>query len=364
MRISLSALFLATVAASAVARAEEVRVVAWNAEASLPEKLEKRKADLQALDAELKPDVLVLVEVTGLIEARMFADHLGWPEYHMAVSDFSDAGQGAFEGLEVAVISRTPIAAATEHDTSPDGTHGVFGSFGELPVAEAKLSSEGLTGIGTTGQNDRGTLRVDLASGLTIFPVHLKSNSNNRCSDVSDAIRAVKMIGGDTSTLQEAHDKGFAKATEAHRSNAEQRERVMAAVKLLADAAVAEGRTAIIAGDFNTSFEPGKVGKSLADCTLQDFSCKRAPFPAAACTGGDGFDDTFGILQEALVGTTKWTVLSAGLGRTYDDDDFADLAIDHIAVSAEQTASFLPAAKSSATFGSDHFAVWTVYTRP
>lgn len=55
-------------------------------------------------------------------------------------------------------------------------------------------------------------------------------------------------------------------------------------------------------------------------------------------------------------------MLSKELGRTYDDDAFADKAIDHIAVPAVVSAKFTTATKSDETFGSDHFAVITTFT--
>ncbi|MER8675297.1 hypothetical protein [Mesorhizobium sp. M0037] len=268
-----------------------------------------RQADFAGLDAELSPDVVVMVEVIGRTGAEIVANHLGRSNYHVAGSDLSVPNTAAHEGLEVAVISKIPMIRVTEYDVKLDGrTHEVFGSFGGLQVAEELLTSSGLSQVQPTGGNDRGTLRVDLANGLTIFPVNLKSNINNACSDATDANRALENMAIDVpAKLTTAIAQGFARQVDADKRNAAERERVIAAVKVVADKATAEGRTTIIAGDFNTSLEQGKAGSAFADCNLQPFECKKAPFPAAACVAGDGFDDTFAILTTPLIGASAFT---------------------------------------------------------
>ena len=133
---------------------------------------------------------------------------------------------------------------------------------------------------------------------------------------------------------------------------------MMAAVLVEANQAVADGPTVLIAGDFNIAFEPGKSGRRHDDCRLKDFSCAQAPFPREACRG-DGFDDTLAILERPLVGNRPWTFLTRTLGRTYDSEKFADLAIDHMAVPSDQSSMFATATKSEDNYGSDHLAVIT-----
>jgi exonuclease III len=359
--------------------AEPTTIVSWNIGPGLEESMLDRQADFAGLDAELAPDVIVMVEVIGRTGAEIVAKHLGWSEYHVAVSDLSVPNTAAHEGLEVAVISRIPMIRVTEYDVKLDGrTHQVFGSLGTLPVTEELLTSSGLSQVQPTGGNDRGTLRVDLANGLTIIPVHLKSNINNACSDAVDAKRSLQNMAIDVpAKLTTSIAEGFARQVDADKRNAAERERVMAAVKVVADKANAEGRTTIIAGDFNTSFEQGKAGSAFADCDLQPFECKKAPFPAAACAAGDGFDDTFAILTTPLIGAGKLALLTEGLGRTYEDTAFADAAIDHIAVPAGDQDKFKApslgcnaaaslgqtqwAARACQLHGSDHFAIVTEY---
>ncbi|MEM7259005.1 MAG: hypothetical protein AAF404_16635, partial [Pseudomonadota bacterium] len=308
---------------------------------------------------------LILVEVSGMIEATKIADALAWHEYYLAVSDWSTAMVNAYFALETAVISKVPIVSVTEWDTQIDTVLPVLrnGSATDIPVAEQRLSSEGIADFGEPlARTDRGTLQVDLANGLSIFPVHLKSNRNNACFGLHDAIKNLRRFGFTvTPAMTDAYDNGFAAATSDHLKNAKKRERVIAAVSSVATGAVTDNNIPVIAGDFNTAFEPGKYGSSATDCRLADFGCRKMPFPAAACSGADGFDDTLGILEEGLAGSTRWTFLSRYFTRTYDDTAFADLAIDHIAVPVSKAAYFRNAKLADQTYGSDHFPLIVDY---
>jgi hypothetical protein len=264
------------------------------------------------------------------------------------------------------VISKLPIVKAVEYDSSPDGYEEAFSHKGSLAgvVSEKELSSTGIKGFGEPlAKTDRGTMWVDLANGPTIFPLHLKSNRNEACQKLEDAVKTLRRFGlpvpaNANSFLQ----KGFARATAEHVANAKKRERVMAATVRVANEAAGEGRIVVIAGDLNTSFEPGKFGNKVSDCTLTDFSCAKAPFAASACRG-DGYDDTLGMLEEGLVGDFKWKVLSRGLRRTYSDKAFGDFAIDHIAVPVAHAASFSPAHRALELYGSDHFPIFATFNR-
>ena len=359
---SLFVLLTATFVLTAPVYAEETKIVVWNAEATIYEGLAKREADIKALDLAISPDVLVLVEIAGAEELERIIGYLGWSDFHAALSDFGKVSNSAFTGLEVAIVSKIPIESSTEYDASiGDGHHEVSGNLGQALSTEKLLSSNGLSGVPSMAKTDRGTLRVDLANGLSIFPVHLKSNRNGACSDASNAIKTLhRMKLAVPQQLQASVENGFDRATKNHLSNAVKRERVVAAIKREADGAVDEGRIVVIAGDFNTAFEPGKAGSKLSDCALKAFSCARSPFPANACPG-DGFDDTLAILELGLIGDQKWEFLTRNLDRTYDDEKFADLAIDHIAVPEGQSARFTKAAKAGNTFGSDHYPVVTVF---
>ncbi|WP_146215648.1 hypothetical protein [Hoeflea marina] len=358
------AIIFGTLACAASAHAEQLTVAAWNIKASIYEQIERRHDDFVALDHDIAPDVLLLVEVPGLEELERIVSALGWSEYQAVISDLGVVRDQAFQGLEVAVISKIPFAAVTEYDVSPgDGVGQVLGTFGQMKAGEEKLETAGIPSVSKVDGNQRGTLRVELKNGLILYPVHLKSNSNSRCSNISGAISAFKMIGEPVPpNMQAAYDIGFDKATETHRSNALKREAVIAAVKLLADQDIAAGHPVLIGGDFNASFEPGKAGTSFEDCALANFSCERGPFPTNACEPGDGFDDTLAILERGLVGTGRYHFLTRDLKSTYDDDVFYDAAIDHLVVPDTVADRFTKATSGTAFYGSDHKPVVTVFT--
>jgi hypothetical protein len=335
----------------------------------LYEAIEDRTDDLVSLDQTLEPNVIVLIEVAGINEVRLLAESLGWPEWYAAVSDGMKLTTQTSTAIETAVISRLPIEQVIEYDTRPEQRwHPVITSAmpdGDPAVAvtEVELSSRGIAGVDPTAGTDRGTMRVDLEGGLSIFPVHLKSNINGVCFDARDAAGLLDDLGlAPLPELAAILSGGNADTAAEDGLNAKKRERVIAAIKQVADEA-ALTRIVVLAGDYNTSFEAGKVGSGFGDCPLQPYSCSPAPFPASMCQG-DGFDDTFAILTGPLVGTTAWTVLTEDLGRTYDDDAFADRAIDHLAVPQSNAQAFTGVGKANDTFGSDHFPIFINYTVP
>lgn len=350
----------------APANADPIKIVSWNMAPRLLEGLEARASDIATMKAQLSPDVVVLMEVAGEHEVKRIAEFLGWDEYYGAVTNWSTMINQVNFAIETAVISKLPIERVIEYDASVDGFHQPFKSEGAsgatADITEERLSADGISGIDPLAGSDRGTMRVDLSNGLTIFPVHLKSNLNSACSLVGETIDGMEKLGLTVpAELTSFQARGFPAATDDHRRNALKRERVIAATKRLADAAVDEGRPVLIAGDFNTSLEPGKAGSVLYDCTLTAFSCKPGPFPASACTGGDGFDDTLAILTMPLVGQRSWALLSKELPGTYDDPVFSDLAIDHMAVPASQAARFTGISRARDVYGSDHFPIQVIF---
>lgn len=347
--------------------AADVKVISWNVAASPYEKVLARAPDYKKMADTLSPDVIVLIELTGRPDIKAIADAIDWQTYYATVSDGQVQGDEIHAGLEVGVLSKLPITSVIEFDPKPEGhVHQVFTNAkpdgdSSIPVKEAPLKGIDMMGLAAT---DRGTLRVDLANGLTVFPVHLKSNSNDACFAADDAIKDLKKLGlTPVPALQAVLDNGSDVKAKADKDNAFKRERVIAATKTVADLAVAEGRTVLIAGDWNTSFEPGKFGQSFDDCQLAAFSCAKAPFPASACSG-DGYDDTFTILTVPLAGSQKWTMLTKDLGRTFDEMEFADKAIDHMAVPDAAAQAFAAPKVGPDTFGSDHFPILTVWAAP
>ena len=348
----------------------DTKIAVWNIKATLEEASLRRANDFAGFASEISPDVIVLVETSGERNVQYFVDQLDWDEVYHVTSNFSELATNVFYALEVAVVSRLPVQQVIEYDASPDGAHAVRNKFGDLifTVQERKLSSDGASQFANPlERHDRGTLRVDLRNGLSIFPVHLKSDRVDQCEQPKAALSTIKNNKFQLSQtlqqqLQDARSLGFAGATRQRLTNAQKRERIIAAVARAAYEAIDQARHVIIAGDFNTAFELGKTGNVAEDCTLKNFSCKPAPFPAWACSDGDGYDDTFAILERGYALPTsaapiKWTILTKRLGRTYRNTAFADAAIDHIAVPLRSKAKFSAATKHSKFFGSDHLPV-------
>jgi hypothetical protein len=135
---------------------------------------------------------LCSVEAAGQPEAEFIAKSLGWENYHAVMSDFDKVRDSAYTGLEMVVISKKAIESGVEFDTDRDGTHESFGA-GELvnrlpQVVEKVIENTALPTLGSFTVRDRGTLRIDLKNGLTIFAVHLKSNQNPPCSSTASSI--------------------------------------------------------------------------------------------------------------------------------------------------------------------------------
>ena len=317
--------------------AQPLRIVVWNIENATVSKVAEQRDDIQRLERDLRPDVLVLQEVSGGgPAAHAIAAALGWADVYIAVSDFYPPDPlKPHYSQELAVISRVPIVSVVEYDPRPDNkTFSVFGPSGtSQPVAEERLTADGISGFGGgISRYSKGTIRVDLDGGISLFPVHLKS----------DFIRAKKPGA----------------ITDARIKNAKKREVTIAAIVREASKSAKAGRITVILGDFNTTFEPGKFGAEIADCQLQDFPRAPAPFPPSACNG-PGYDDTLGILEAGLVGAQRWSFLTRNLGRTWfgEDNRFGDFAIDHVAVPVEQSDRFGIAAKANERYGSDHWPV-------
>ncbi|MBK5969531.1 MULTISPECIES: endonuclease/exonuclease/phosphatase family protein [Thiorhodovibrio] len=137
--------------------------------------------------------------------------------------------------------------------------------------------------------------------------------------------------------------------------NARQRE--IQAVGLAEDsaAAIADGRTVIVAGDFNIQ-APGRslrVGTDPGeDCAPSDGRCE-----GICGTGGlDGYDDSIALL---LGMDPSARLLSAELDSTYVLRHFPGGAIDHVLVAGpgEFSAAMVPPVSGERWMGSDHRAV-------
>ncbi|QDT17190.1 exonuclease/endonuclease/phosphatase family protein [Alienimonas californiensis] len=80
-------------------------------------------AALAALAADVRPDVLLLDEITSLEVARTVAEALGLPTgpEHVVVSDFNPNDLAQYSSFELAILSRFPLTNAVVFDRGPEG---------------------------------------------------------------------------------------------------------------------------------------------------------------------------------------------------------------------------------------------------
>ncbi len=337
---------------------DPLRVVTWNVFRGTENDMDWRKGGLIAAGEQINADVIVLQEVTSLEAARQIAGFLGMPDADVVISDWSDDNGEWYQALEVAVISKLPILNAKEFETSAlDGRPPqAISSRGAIPTGEDLLQLPEPVNKSPENLGFRGSLRVELAGGIVLYGVHLKSGTPRACR-IPEAERPSADI------FRQLVINGRI-------SNAEQRENVMAATIALANQDVAADKTAIILGDFNIPFnEPSRTGNDLElgtpECVALTI-CARQTSPDT-CPASEGYDETHWLLQNGHIGGTQYRPLSSGLGRTYIKTEFADSPIDNIYIAGPLAADARAAAlipdpefeERGRHFGSDHIPVLT-----
>lgn len=302
-------------------RAEEIRVAAWNVhEGFTPERIRARGDDFAAFAARVRPDVLVIEEITSYDVAVAVRDAMGLAGYHVACSNFNPSDEPDFGAFEVAVLSRFPIDRVVEYDPTPDNGAGPHEPL-ELPI-------EPLVKLGLKRPDDvagvRGFLWARIpALRLTVVGVHLKSSRGN------DGL--------------------------ADLDNAAKREFVAAAASesVAQDLRLWPDYTCLVAGDFNVGHSDPKNGRDLARDDLETTSTS------------DGYDETHALLRDGLLG-----VRMRNLGEAIRETTFPGInstPIDNLYVAGAAAERFAPAVLERETFGSDHrslVSVWTTTPRP
>jgi endonuclease/exonuclease/phosphatase family metal-dependent hydrolase len=294
---------------------QHLRIVNWNAQALFePSAAQTRTTDFQQFAQDLKPDILLLQEVTKLATVEKVRDLMGLEGYHIVMSDFEQNDGGAFNALEVAIISRLPVANVLEFDRSPDNQPG--------DPAEQKLERVDLPGIAETGVS-RGFLYAEVPEvNLTLIVTHLKSSNG--------------LVG------------------EPDRQNAQKRELVAAAIAEHVDEILTRagnGQTVLVAGDFNVGeTDAAKNGRVLDEDRVDS-------------QAGDRYDDTHAILSAGLIGGLRMASLTKSLGQeTYVGAPFPGTGpIDVIYVAGPRVSQFTLAGAGSHAYGSDHLPVFTTF---
>ena len=297
-------------------RSEEVRIVTWNVKDIFNTgDVTSRKTDLKSMADTLRPDVLVIQEITSQRVAEKIRDEMGLDGYYVACSDFVQSDSPTRNAFEVAIISKWPMQQVIEFDPTVDNND--EDDPEELPLEP--LLKIGIEEVGTA----RGYLwaRIDDIK-MTVAVVHLKSS-----------------LGRVGST-----DK----------SNAKKRELVAAAVAngVNEDISYFPDYSFIALGDMNVGHSDGK--KNGTDI---DDDCYKN------CEDRDLYDETHALLGAGLVGGLAMrNVVLSRTEATYPS--FPSSPIDNIYIAGEKKDEFSEAVVGADTFGSDHLPVMTVLALP
>ena len=303
--------------------AEEIKIVSWNLKDIWNEKeIKKRKKDFISFGKDIDPDILILQEFTDESQLKGVSKHMGVQNFHFASTVFKKgAGTTADNfrsSFEVGILSKYPITEIKEYACSSDKSAGTNSREIKLyPILKGPIAS-------TRGGRGFLWVRIDELK-LIVIGVHLKSSSGASGKE----------------------DKG----------NAEKRELVASAIAN-AVAGFQEDNpdyTFIVAGDFNVGHSDAvKNGADiLNDCYKKD------------CQEEDGYDDTHALLAGGLVRGIKMKNLTLKLDDTYYDpkDRFDGGAIDNIYVHGSGVNGFSKAVKSENRYNSDHYPIWTVWSK-
>ncbi|HWA97374.1 MAG TPA: endonuclease/exonuclease/phosphatase family protein [Pirellulales bacterium] len=301
------------VVASLPVAAAEIRIATWNVhEGFSVEGIEKRANELRQFAKAVRPDVLLVQEVTSLEVLTAVRDCMGLGEYEVVCSDFAPSDEPDFTALEVGIISRIPLSQVIEYDPSPDFVPGKNSPPELLLEPQLKL------GIRKPEGDIRGFLWARLDSIKTsVVVVHLKSSRG---------------IDGP-----------------ADYANAQKREFVAAAIAtgVIEDRAYWPDFHCFVGGDFNVGHSDKK--KNGHDLFRDDAT--------------DAYDDTHAMFAEGIVGGLKMRNL---IGKI-QEPTFPALPsspIDNIYAIGPRAAAFKSGVVERDTFGSDHRPVWVAVDLP
>lgn len=293
-----------------------VKIVTWNIhEIFSVDDAKKREPDFKKFSNDIKPDVIMLEEVTSLEEVEQIKKEMGLDDYYTVCTDFQANDSNKHGSFEVAVISKYKISEATEYDSTPGDNKPNY------TQQEKKLVSP----IFYRGKEiSRGFLWVKLDDiKLTLSVVHLKSSRG--------------------------------KKGRKDQENAEEREYVAGAVA----ENVAKNKQKypdfyhIVAGDFNIGHSDFlKNGKNL----------KKDCYNGKKCGDSDKYDETHSIFSEGLINDLRMKNLTFHINKS-TFPSFPGTPIDNIYVTGPDENKFTPCKTGFPdTYGSDHVPVFTTFT--
>lgn len=297
--------------------AAQIRIATWNArELFTVQEVRNRGSDLRDMYAAVRPNILCVQEVCSRRIVDEIRKEIGWQNCHIAWSDFEQKERADHSDFEVGILSDYPFEQVIEYDPSPDNSAVDPDELPLLPLIKLGLPESRM---------NRGFLwaRIDNPN-LTLIVLHLKSS--RRAAGTGD------------------------------RGNAQKREFIAAAAALsvLEDKVLYPQHSYVVLGDFNVGHsDVRKNGTDLLD------DCYAVNCPP----GRDPYDDTHAIFRAGIVGGLRMKNLTLSIpDTTYPTSPGSP--IDNIYVDGAAKNSFASARKSTNTFGSDHFPVWTTLTTP
>jgi endonuclease/exonuclease/phosphatase family metal-dependent hydrolase len=322
-----SALAIALIPQAAIG-AEPLRIATWNCEAMFSVRdVQQRSTDLREFARAVKPDILMLQEVTSqsVVEAMRDVMELkgkdGKPAW-VICSDFIQNDQDEYSSLEVAVISRFPWDEVIEYDPTPDNSI----NRGEPP--ERRLIPPAVLNP-PRRLNQRGYLCVRFDEfHLEVITTHLKSSRGQYGQqDLSNAQLREYITGG-------------------------------IAEHIALDSKEHPNFTYIVGGDFNVGVDDRE--KNGVKLDVEGFNGGR--------DGVDPYDETHALLSGGLIRGLRMRALAKGAGQSFvgpGSGKFARAgAIDNLYTSGPLSTKFTPAVRARASFGSDHLPMMTEVILP
>lgn len=284
------------------------KIVSWNVKDLLTvQDVLQRRNDLKKFRKKIRPDILLIQEITDSSVVNEFVKTSGFKRFYKASTDFYPSNPTSRYAFELAIISKYPITECAEYDPHEDG-HTYTGN-------EIGFPDLGIYGI-EKQRTSRGFLMIRVEKiKVIIINVHLKSS--------------------------------LGKIGKFDVKNAKKREYVAAAVAKTVVALKKQFKnyTILVGGDFNVGHSDRKKnGLDLKiDCYLKD------------CKGKDRYDETHAIFKNGLIDQLKMVNTCQQI-QTSTYPSFKGFPIDNIYYLGHKKIKKAKLAKQA--YGSDHLPVW------
>jgi len=374
--------------------ASAIDLLTWNTEQGSVEAIARKLNRIETLGDEVReksksgklPEIAVFEEVTSYAAAASVARALGYKEGTVVVSDSGSDKEFWALALEVAVVTPRKVLSVTSYqdkvraDSAPFILDLASGALSSGTAKKIEIPPE--VGVPADIFIPRSVLRVELEGDVVVYGVHLNSSGLGFCrtdgfkDGATELMSKAEAFGlqDEAARVKALRDALFAKMPLARNpgieatkkdalDRARSREAAAGAIAKLAAADIKQGKTVLVAGDFNTPLvEKCKTGKKIGEDFEPMVGCSTGQTPTN-CGQIDGFDDTFSILTDGVIDGVAFKVLTSELGGTYVGEGFADSPIDNVLIAGPVDAAKFEALKLGSegtdhlVYGSDHHPV-------